>query len=198
VGVRGWGGGDGVGGAPHGQESGREADAARPPPRPPPPPASRPTPPQRAFFRPKPPITFRAAMARPHKPVLGPKKRGLLGFFESKGRKRGSSGPRKGVENRPKTRVPRVEERSKILPLARIFDQGPPRLSSRSKFASPLRQPRRLFRKTNWYLFDLLPYWLVVENRPKGRFLGKKPKKRSWPEWHDPLKGGKPPTRGDF
>jgi hypothetical protein len=137
-------------------------------------------------------------MARPPKAGKAHKTSGLLAFYDSKGRKRVSSGPKKGVENRPKTRVPRVEERSNILPLARIFDQGPPRLSSRSKFASPLRQPRRLFRKTYWYLFDLLPYRLVVENRPKGRFLGKKPKKRSWPEWHDPLKRGKPPKRGDF
>ena len=55
-------------------------------------------------------------MARAPPGAKVPKKRGLLGLLEKKGSK---------ID--PKTRLRRVEEGSKILPTARIFDQWPPR-----------------------------------------------------------------------
>jgi hypothetical protein len=158
---------------------------------------------KRPFFGKKAQKTVLAGMARAPKGAKAPKKRGLLGFLDSKGPTRGSK-----IDPKP---APRFEEWSKILPLARIFDQGPPIIlpicwqmceaDSRQRtfrggcgtFSSSV--PYRLGRRkpANRPFFGTKAHITVVAGRaraPKGAklhnkrglfgFLGKQGPKRGW------------------
>jgi hypothetical protein len=142
---------------------------------------------KRTFFGKKSQKTVLAGMARAPKGAKAPKKRGLLGFLDSNGTKRGSN-----ID--PKF-APRFEVWSKILPLARIFDQGPPIILPICWHMGEADSRLKPFRRRIGTFSVSLRCWLGRRKPAKRPFFGKKAQKTVLAGMARAPKGAKAPKK---